>query len=124
MRRFSPKEDVRRVTCAPYLGQLPVAAIGLENHLNYIYRPGGVMTPDEARGLAAFFASSVVDAHFRALAGSTQVNATELRKLPLPPLAVIVLIGETVGENPSLARIDEVVTDALAMQLPAARVGG
>jgi len=114
MRRFSPKEDTRRVTCAAYLGQLPGPAIGLENHLNYIYRANGVMTPAEARGLSAFLASSVVDAHFRALAGSTQVNATELRKLPMPPLAVLVSIGETVGNNPSLEHIDLVVLAALA----------
>lgn len=114
MRRFSPKEDKRRVTCAAYQGQLPGQAIGLENHLNYIYRRGGVMTPAEARGLSAFLASSLVDAHFRALAGSTQVNATELRKLPLPPLAVLVHIGETVGNHPSLERIDAIVLAALA----------
>jgi adenine-specific DNA-methyltransferase len=113
MRRFSPKEDERRVTCAAYLGDLPGECIGLENHLNYIYRKGGTMTPAEARGIAAFLASSVADSHFRALAGSTQVNATELRKLPLPPLATLILIGERVGENPSLARIDEIVTKTL-----------
>lgn len=114
MRRFSPKEDERRVTCAAYLGHFPSDAIGLENHLNYIYRKGGQMTPAEARGIAAFLASSVVDAHFRALAGSTQVNATELRKLPLPPLATLVRIGERVGDNPALAKVDEVVAEALA----------
>lgn len=114
MRRFSPKEDARRVTCAAYLGHLPGEAIGLENHLNYIYRKGGHVTPAEARGLAAFLASSVVDAHFRALAGSTQVNATELRKLPLPPLAILVHIGETVGDKPDLEHIDRVVLAALA----------
>lgn len=114
MRRFSPKEDERRVTCAAYLGQLPGECIGLENHLNYVYRKGGTMTPTEARGISAFLASSTVDAHFRALAGSTQVNATELRKLPMPPLAVLVRIGEAVGDNPSLAKVDEVVEGALA----------
>jgi len=126
MRRFSPKEDQRRVTCAAYLGHLPSECIGLENHLNYIYRKGGTMTPDEARGVAAFLASSAVDAHFRALAGSTQVNATELRKLPLPPLATLIHIGERVGDNPSLPQIDEVVTAALMnTQLqPAAQAGG
>lgn len=124
MRRFSPKEDQRRVTCAAYLGHLPGEVIGLENHLNYIYRRGGHMTPAEARGLAAFFASAAVDAHFRALAGSTQVNATELRKLPLPPLATLVHIGETVGDNPSLERIDLVVLAALAAAPAAAEQAG
>lgn len=114
MRRFSPKEDVRRVTCATYLGHLPGQFIGLENHLNYIYRKGGTMTTAEARGISAFLASTAVDAHFRALAGSTQVNATELRKLPMPPLATLVRIGKRIGDNPTLATIDQVVNEALA----------
>ncbi|AYQ86472.1 SAM-dependent methyltransferase [Burkholderia gladioli] len=115
MRRFSPKEDERRVTCAAYLGQLPGPVVGLENHLNYIYRRNGTMTPNEARGISAFLASHTVDAHFRALAGSTQINATELRKLPLPPLDVLIQIGEVVGENPTLATIDSVVSEALGL---------
>ena len=115
MRRFSPKEDARRVTCAAYVGTLPGQVLGLENHLNYIYRPAGRMSHHEARGLSAFLASSVVDLHFRALAGSTQVNATELRKLPLPPLAVIEAIGRSVSERPSLEEIDQVVTKALGV---------
>ncbi len=118
MRRFSPKEDERRITCAAYTceaDRLPGAVLGLENHLNYIHRPGGVMTPDEARGLSGFLASKVVDDHFRALAGSTQVNATELRKLPLPPLETIVEIGRQLPTRPSLALIDDVVTRALGV---------
>jgi adenine-specific DNA-methyltransferase len=109
MRRFSPKEDQRRVTCAPYTGLLPGAVIGLENHLNYIHRPNGRMTPWEVRGLSALLASSVVDAHLRAIAGSTQINASELRALPLPPLAVIEAIGRRVSTTPSLEEIDEAV---------------
>jgi len=117
MRRFSPKEDQRRVTCAAYgcgADRLPGDVIGLENHLNYIHRPAGQITPDEARGLSAFLASKLVDNHFRALAGSTQVNATELRKLPLPPLAVLVAIGQALPSNPSITAVDEVVALALA----------
>jgi adenine-specific DNA-methyltransferase len=118
MRRFSPKEDERRVTCAAYTcgaDKLPGAFIGLENHLNYIYRPGGQMSPHEARGLAAFLASKVVDGHFRGLAGSTQVNARDLRTLPLPPLAVLVTIGQALSFKPSLAEIDSAVSRALGL---------
>ncbi len=113
MRRFSPKEDVRRVTCSPYLGTLPGAAIGLENHLNYIHRPGGRMTEEQARGLAGYLASNIVDTHFRALAGSTQVNATELRQLPLPPLSCIEEIGRRLSDHPTLIEIDLVVNEVL-----------
>lgn len=113
LRRFSPKEDVRRVTCAFYDGGLPGELIGLENHLNYIHRPDGEIGEDEGRGLAAFLASSLVDLYFRALAGSTQVNATDLRRLPLPPLRLLEDIGRRIQAEPSLADIDAVVTLAI-----------
>lgn len=115
MRRFSPKEDERRVTAAAYTGGLPGPVLGLENHLNYIYRPGGVMTPQEACGLAAFLSSRVVDQHFRALAGSTQVNAGELRKLPLPSLPMLVALGASLPPNPTLEQIDTAVERALEL---------
>lgn len=118
LRRFSPKEDARRVTCAAYLGQLPGEVIGLENHLNFIYRPRGRLSEVEARGLAAFLASKVVDEHFRALAGSTQVNATELRKLPLPPLALIEEIGRRCTAAPTLGEIDALVALILGTETP------
>ena len=117
MRRFSPKEDIRRVTAAPYLaGSLPGEFIGLENHLNYIHRPGGELTRSETIGLAAFLNSTVVDAHFRAVSGSTQVNATELRKLRLPPLESLVAIGNLLPDTPTLAEADHAVTMVLEIR--------
>lgn len=116
MRRFSPKEDPRRVTCAAYSGELPGHLLGLENHLNYIHRPHGRMSLDEVRGLAAYLSCHQVDIHFRALAGSTQVNATELRKLPMPSLAVIEAIGRVVSPNASLSEIDRIVHGAMGAQ--------
>jgi adenine-specific DNA-methyltransferase len=42
VRRFSAKEDNSRITAAPYLGgSLPSDYLGIENHVNYIHRPGG-----------------------------------------------------------------------------------
>lgn len=116
VRRFSPKEDHRRVTCAPYVDLLPSPLLGLENHLNYIRRPSGQMSAREVRGLAAFLSSSVVDAYFRSLAGSTQVNAAELRRLPVPSMAVIEYIGAHVSSNPDLIEIDNIVSHALASE--------
>lgn len=113
-RRFSPKEDIRRVTAAPYIGgSLPGEFIGLENHLNYIHRPGGELTRAETVGLAAFLNSPLVDAYFRAISGSTQVNATELRKLRLPPLESLIAIGNLLPDTPTLAEADHAVTVVL-----------
>jgi hypothetical protein len=68
----------------------------MENHINYIYRPHGEMSEEEAFGLAALFNSQLMDDYFRALNGNTQVNATDIRNMPLPPSSEIVNIGRLV----------------------------
>lgn len=102
MRRFSPKEDTRRITAAPYLGDLPGSRIGLENHLNVIHPITGRLSVDAARGLAAYLNSKPVDDHMRSVLGSTQVNAIELRNLPVPDLATLEAIGRAVVMGGSL----------------------
>jgi adenine-specific DNA-methyltransferase len=109
LRRFSPKEDPRRVTSAAYLGELPGTHLGLENHLNYIQRSGGELRPSEAKGLAAVLASGLVDEYLRGVAGSTQINAAELRRLPLPDMDTLADLGDRLPPEPSLAEIDEAV---------------
>lgn len=115
IRRFSPKEDIRRITAAPYVeGQLSrTGLLGVENHLNYICRPGGTLSVDEVRGISAFLNSTVVDSYLRTVAGSTQVNATDLRKMPFPPIEVLTRIGKRLGATSSLAEADVVVLDEL-----------
>ena len=93
MRRFSPKEDARRITAAPYVGDLPGSHIGLENHLNVVHPLSGRLSVNAARGLAAYLNSKPVDDHLRGQLGSTQVNAIELRNLPVPDLATLEAIG-------------------------------
>lgn len=114
MRRFSPKEDRRRITCAPYVANaLPGPMLGLENHTNYISRPGGLLSTEEARGLAAFLNSNIVDCYLRSIAGNTQINASDLRKLPLPPLERLLAIGRALNSNATLADADAAVGIAL-----------
>ena len=94
LRRFSPKEDSRRITAAPYIaGTVPGTVLGLENHTNYIYRPGGHISEDEAKGLAAYLNSRFVDYYLRSASGNTQVNAADLRSLPLPSPTQLLEIG-------------------------------
>ncbi len=119
MRRFSPKEDERRVIAAPYLAHsLPGSVLGLENHTNYLYRPGGKLSAAEARGLAAFLNSHLVDQYFRTVVGNTQVNATDLRKLPLPPLETIKAIGRSVRVGMTLEKIDSAIQRILLAEPP------
>jgi adenine-specific DNA-methyltransferase len=99
LRRFSAKEEAQRLVAAPYLAQLNTAFIGLENHLNYIYRPYGELTEDETRGLAILLNSNLLDSYFRIFNGNTQVSATELRNLPLPPLDSIIQLGRLAADS-------------------------
>jgi adenine-specific DNA-methyltransferase len=117
MRRFSPKEAPRRVTAAPYLaGSIPGPVIGLENHTNYLYRHGGEMTPNETKGIAAYLNSRIVDRYFREIAGNTQVNASDLRNLPLPSLEVLTEIGRSLPDNCTLEGADRVVDSIFQIQ--------
>jgi adenine-specific DNA-methyltransferase len=111
LRRFSAKEEERRLVAGPYLASTTKGpVIGLENHLNYVYRPGDTLTEDETFGLAALFNSELLDIYFRTSNGNTQVSATELRTMPLPPRSVITAIGRqarTLQNSP--AAIDQLV---------------
>jgi adenine-specific DNA-methyltransferase len=121
LRRFSAKEEPRRITAAV----LPERAFGteqiaLENHLNYLYRPTGTLSYEEAVGMAAFLNSTLVDRYFRITNGNTQVNATELRKLPLPPWERITRIGERVAaleDRHDYDAIEQIVMEELGEYL-------
>ena len=94
IRRFSAKEYPRRLMLGlVHRGELPGAVIGLENHINYVHRPGGQLDEVLALGLAAVLSSSVIDTFFRIQSGNTQVSATELRSLPLPAEATLRALG-------------------------------
>jgi adenine-specific DNA-methyltransferase len=94
LRRFSAKEEERRLTAAPlFAADWTAPLLGLENHLNYIHRPGNELSAHEARGLAAFLNSRVIDDYFRVASGNTQVSATEIRALPLPSRQFIERLG-------------------------------
>lgn len=109
LRRFSAKEETRRLVTAPYLAvDYPYQFIGLENHLNYIYCHDREMTEAEAVGLSALLNTALIDRYFRISNGNTQVNATELRALPLPPLSVTRSVGDILLEKED-ADHDEVV---------------
>jgi len=115
LRRFSTKEEKRRLIAAPlFRGQLDFEFLGIENHLNYIYCPRSDLSPDEAQGLAALLNSALIDRYFRICNGNTQVGATELRAIPLPPIDMIRELGRKLyhlHSTPTLDDIDNAVID-------------
>jgi len=112
MRRFSPKEG-RRLTATPYTSTLNTQWLGLENHLNYIYRKIGEMSELEIYGLSIFLSSQWVDAYLRQVSGNTQIGATEIRNLPLPPLESIEEMGRLYLGN--TMDIDSIVAETLGI---------
>ena len=114
LRRFSAKEEARRLVAAPWLkSTFPGSLLGIENHLNYIYSMRGEMSEDETLGLAALLNTELLDTYFRVSSGNTQVSATELRAMPLPPRDVIVSIGQRVKRQTGGESLDEIVRDAI-----------
>lgn len=115
LRRMSAKEEDRRLTAAVVTQDaIRSPLLGIENHLNYIHRPGGDLSREEAWGLAALYNSELFDTYFRVLNGNTQVSATELRMIPLPDLSAIIEIGHRIaGSSVAERKVDEVVCSAL-----------
>jgi len=103
LKRFSSKEQRRRLEAAVMLeSDFSHDLVGIENHLNYIHRPKGNLTVDEAFGIAALLNTPLIDNFFRSLNGNTQVNAVDIRSLPLPTVEDIGKIGKLVREGQSL----------------------
>lgn len=97
LRRFSSKDDKYRLIAAPYFCNfIKSDFIGVENKVNYIYRPNGHLERNEVVGLCALLNSSLFDTYFRIFNGNVNVSATELREMSLPPLYIIQEIGDTI----------------------------
>ena len=97
VKRFSSKEQKRRLYGAVLLeSEFPHEIVGLENHVNYIHKLNGNLSLYESLGIAAILNTTIVDNFFRSLNGNTQVNATDIRSLPLPDVQDITEIGKLV----------------------------
>jgi len=100
VRRFSSKEEPRRLHSSVFLeSEFPHEAIGIENHLNYIHKPGRHLSVSEAYGISAILNTAIVDNYFRTLNGNTQVNATDIRSLPFPSIKDVKRIGQVVRKK-------------------------
>lgn len=114
LRRFSSKDDSSRLVAAPYFGNVTKSEfVGIENKLNYIYRPKGHLRRDEVMGLTALLDSELFDAWFRTFNGNINVSATELRMMPLPPIETIREIGRKIilRNDYSIDYINDLVLD-------------
>ncbi|MCL2667413.1 MAG: class I SAM-dependent methyltransferase [Micrococcales bacterium] len=84
VKRFSTKEERRRIVASTWSPLENPAKVAFENHLNVFHAGGAGLDEPLARGLTLWLNSSLVDRFFRTFSGHTQVNATDLRTLRFP----------------------------------------
>lgn len=120
LRRFSSKDDKSKLIASPYFKtRLSATKLGVENHLNYIYKRDGELLESETVGIAALLNSSLFDIYFRTFNGNINVSATELRDMPFPSLNTIQKIGERVlaSEINDQNIIDQILFDTFRIKL-------
>lgn len=126
LRRFSSKDDKSRLIATPYFSRSSNAThIGVENKLNYIYRPNGELEECEIFGLAGLLNSTIFDQFFRILNGNVNVSATELRLMPLPPHETIKEIGRQLMQIEifSVEIINQVVNERFQLETISSKYG-
>lgn len=110
IKRFSTKEGKRRINAYVILEKfLNADYIGIENHVNYIYRKKGKLTKNETYGIAALLNSKLYNRYFQLTNGSTQVNVSEIKNIPLPSLEKIRVIGDLIREKNESNEIEKII---------------
>ncbi|HID28928.1 MAG TPA: hypothetical protein EYP19_02860 [Desulfobacterales bacterium] len=110
-KRFSTKEEPRRVVAAIYdPNKIEAPFVGFENHLNYFHANGMGLSANFAKGLALYLNSSLFDRYFRLFSGHTQVNATDLRKMRYPSREQLLRLGGRVRQRmPNQEMVDAIL---------------
>lgn len=114
VKRFSSKEERRRVVAAVWSPDRARGPVAFENHVNVFHVRGGGLEREIAFGLSAWLNSSLVDKYFRTFSGHTQVNATDLRTLRFPDLESLRQLGTLILDQlPEQADLDALVSKVL-----------
>lgn len=92
VKRFSAKEEKRRVVAAVWSG---ADAPAFDNKTNYLHDSGHGLEKSVATGLARWLNSSRVDQYFRVFSGHTQVNAGDLRQMRFPTIEQLRALAES-----------------------------
>src|SRR5713226_4806502 len=107
------KDSCRYINGGQFFGKLG----GIRKSFKLRIQTKSELSKTEAYGLAALLNSALIDRYFRTINGNTQVNATEIRTLPLLPMRDIKIIGEKIQKMPQLDPlvIEEMILDYLGI---------
>ncbi|MCH5289559.1 MAG: Eco57I restriction-modification methylase domain-containing protein [Treponema sp.] len=105
VKRFTAKEEPRRLQCGVYLAKnFPrYSKISTQNKINFIEGLLAEMSDCLVYGLYVLFNSSLYDAYYRMLNGSTQVNSTEINAMPVPDLETIQEMGRKIMRSKDMS---------------------
>lgn len=105
VKRFTAKEEPRRLQCGIYLAKNypQYTKISTQNKINFIDGLLGEMSECLVYGLYVLFNSTLYDAYYRILNGSTQVNSTEINSMPVPDMESIQEMGRKLMKTKDLS---------------------
>jgi adenine-specific DNA-methyltransferase len=98
-KRFSSKEEKRRIVATIYDSSPNGDLVGFENKLNVFHSNKKGLDYNLIKGLYVYLNSSLLDQYYRMFSGNTQVNATDLRALHYPNRLILEQIGEKIKSN-------------------------
>jgi adenine-specific DNA-methyltransferase len=118
VKRFTSKEEHRRLQCAIYLASRypEYQKISTQNKINFIDTIDNTEMGEElVYGLYLVLNSSLYDTYYRILNGSTQVNATEMNSIPVPTRNRLERLGRRIMEygDFSTAYCDRVLEEVI-----------
>lgn len=114
VKRFSAKEERRRIVAAVWSPEQNPGPVAFENHVNVFHARDAGFDRDTAFGLSMWLNSSLVDEFFRTFSGHTQVNATDLRTMRFPDAESLRQLGMLAPERlPVQTEIDSIVDKVL-----------
>jgi adenine-specific DNA-methyltransferase len=110
VKRFSAKEERRRIVASTWSPHEVPGPVAFENHLNVFHVKGEGLDEETARGLTVWMNSTLVDRFFRMFSGHTQVNATDLRSMRFPAPNALRRLGQHTDPLASQADVDQLVS--------------
>lgn len=114
IKRFSSKEEKRRIVATLYDSSLPGELIGFENKTNVFHVKKVGMEENVARGLCIYLNCTLLDKYYRQFGGHTQINASDLRSIHYPSLDVLRKMGKELGDEIiNQSKIDEIINREL-----------
>lgn len=110
VKRFSSKEEKKRMVAVCYDGSLPGDLIGFDNKLNVFHANKKGVERAIVVGLSVYINSTLLDGYYRLFSGHTQVNATDLKAINYPSAESLRRMArEAESVNLTQEKIDDIV---------------